>query len=155
MLFHLRRVILLLKTCTKNAGAVFLALQWCFTTSQSFYFLMLPIILYHIFSQTQNVGIVFQNRLIRFQFLLITLYHLIKHCPFCSILFNFTLHYSKIDCCNCKLSMNFCQKSSELGMPREYDATQLQYGKFYLPSRYSNLLLPNFFYNSFLQPGGK
>lgn len=51
--------------------------------------------------------------------------------------------------------MNFCQKSSELGMPREYDATQLQYGKFYLPSRYSNLLLPNFFYNSFLQPGGE
>lgn len=38
-------------------------------------------------------------------------------------------------------------------MPRAYDATQLQYGNFYLPSRYSNLLLPNFFYNSFLQPG--
>ena len=38
-------------------------------------------------------------------------------------------------------------------MPRDYDATQLQYGNFYLPSRYSNLLLPNFFYNSFLQPG--
>lgn len=38
-------------------------------------------------------------------------------------------------------------------MPRAYDTTQLQYGNFYLPSRYSNLLLPNFFYNSFLQPG--
>ena len=38
-------------------------------------------------------------------------------------------------------------------MARSYDATQLQYGNFYLPSRYSNLLLPNFFYNSFLQPG--
>ena len=38
-------------------------------------------------------------------------------------------------------------------MARPYDATQLQYGNFYLPSRYSNLLLPNFFYNSFLQPG--
>lgn len=38
-------------------------------------------------------------------------------------------------------------------MPRELDTAQLQYGEFYLPSRYSNLLLPNFFYNSFLQPG--
>lgn len=38
-------------------------------------------------------------------------------------------------------------------MPRAYDATQLQYGNFYLPSRYSDILLPNFFYNSFLQPG--
>ena len=38
-------------------------------------------------------------------------------------------------------------------MARDFDTTQLQYGNFYLPSRYSNLLLPNFFYNSFLQPG--
>ena len=38
-------------------------------------------------------------------------------------------------------------------MPKELDTAQLQYGSFYLPSRYSNLLLPNFFYNSFLQPG--
>lgn len=38
-------------------------------------------------------------------------------------------------------------------MPRDFDTAQLQYGNFYLPSRYSNLLLPNFFYNSFLQPG--
>lgn len=38
-------------------------------------------------------------------------------------------------------------------MPRAFDATQLQYGNFYLPSRYSDILLPNFFYNSFLQPG--
>lgn len=38
-------------------------------------------------------------------------------------------------------------------MPHEIDFAQLQYGNFYLPSRYSNLLLPNFFYNSFLQPG--
>lgn len=33
------------------------------------------------------------------------------------------------------------------------DATQLKYGGFYLPSKYSNILIPNFFYNSFLQPG--
>lgn len=38
-------------------------------------------------------------------------------------------------------------------MARAFDATQLQYGNFYLPSRYSDILLPNFFYNSFLQPG--
>ena len=38
-------------------------------------------------------------------------------------------------------------------MARPFDATQLQYGNFYLPSRYSDILLPNFFYNSFLQPG--
>ena len=30
---------------------------------------------------------------------------------------------------------------------------QLKYGNFLLPSRYSDILLPNFFYNSFLQPG--
>ena len=38
-------------------------------------------------------------------------------------------------------------------MARELDTAQLQYGNFYLPSRYSDILLPNFFYNSFLQPG--
>lgn len=38
-------------------------------------------------------------------------------------------------------------------MPRALDTTQLQYGNFYLPSKYSDILLPNFFYNSFLQPG--
>lgn len=38
-------------------------------------------------------------------------------------------------------------------MPRDLDSAQLQYGKFFLPSRYSDILLPNFFYNSFLQPG--
>lgn len=41
-----------------------------------------------------------------------------------------------------------------LGNTEEMDAAQLQYGKnFFLPSRYSDILLPNFFYNSFLQPG--
>lgn len=38
-------------------------------------------------------------------------------------------------------------------MARDFDATQLRYGDLFLPSEYSDILLPNFFYNSFLQPG--
>lgn len=38
-------------------------------------------------------------------------------------------------------------------MPREFDTAQLRYGDLFLPSEYSDILLPNFFYNSFLQPG--
>lgn len=34
-----------------------------------------------------------------------------------------------------------------------FDTAQLQYGHFYLPSKYTNILIPNFFYNTFLQPG--
>lgn len=33
------------------------------------------------------------------------------------------------------------------------DTAQLQYGQFYLPSKYTNILIPNFFYNTFLQAG--
>lgn len=38
-------------------------------------------------------------------------------------------------------------------MPKPFDTTHLQYGDLFLPSEYSDILLPNFFYNSFLQPG--
>lgn len=38
-------------------------------------------------------------------------------------------------------------------MAHNLDTAQLKYGDLLLPSRYSNLLLTNFFYNSFLQPG--
>lgn len=38
-------------------------------------------------------------------------------------------------------------------MARAFDTTQLQYGDLFLPTDYSDILLPNFFYNSFLQPG--
>lgn len=38
-------------------------------------------------------------------------------------------------------------------MPIAFDTTHLKYGDLFLPSEYSDILLPNFFYNSFLQPG--